>query len=228
MKIHEYQAKQVLSRYGVPVPRGKVAESVEEAVESARELGGEICVVKAQIHAGGRGKGGGVKVCRGLDEVRESAEKILGMQLVTKQTGPKGQKVLRLLVEEGMEIVKELYCSVLVDRTRQSVVMLASTEGGMDIEEVAASTPEKILKTFADPSLGLLPYQATELAYGLGIDKLNPKLIRQTAKTFSSLYQTFVQEDCTLVEINPLVLTSDDRVVALDAKIGRASCRERV
>ena len=219
MKIHEYQAKQVLSRYGVPVPRGKVAESVEEAVESARELGGEICVVKAQIHAGGRGKGGGVKVCRGLDEVRESAEKILGMQLVTKQTGPKGQKVLRLLVEEGMEIVKELYCSVLVDRTRQSVVVLASTEGGMDIEEVAASTPEKILKTFADPSLGLLPYQATELAYGLGIDKLNPKLIRQTAKTFSSLYQTFVQEDCTLVEINPLVLTSDDRVVALDAKL---------
>ena len=219
MKIHEYQAKQVLSRYGVPVPRGKVAESVEEAVESARELGGEICVVKAQIHAGGRGKGGGVKVCRGLDEVRDSAEKILGMQLVTKQTGPKGQKVLRLLVEEGMEIVKELYCSVLVDRTRQSVVVLASTEGGMDIEEVAASTPEKILKTFADPSLGLLPYQATELAYGVGIDKLNPKLIRQTAKTFSSLYQTFVQEDCTLVEINPLVLTSDDRVVALDAKL---------
>ena len=156
MKIHEFQAKQVLSRYGVPVPRSKVAESVEEAVDAARELGGEVWVVKAQIHAGGRGKGGGVKVCRGLDEVRENAEKILGMQLVTKQTGPAGQKVLRVLIEEGMEIIKELYCSVLVDRTKQSVVMLASTEGGMDIEEVAANTPEKILKIFADPSLGLL------------------------------------------------------------------------
>ena len=164
MKIHEFQAKQVLSRYGVPVPRSKVAESVEEAVDAARELGGEVWVVKAQIHAGGRGKGGGVKFCRGLEEVRENAEKILGMQLVTKQTGPAGQKVLRVLIEEGMEIIKELYCSVLVDRTKQSVVMLASTEGGMDIEQVAANTPEKILKIFADPSLGLLPYQASELA----------------------------------------------------------------
>ncbi len=219
MKIHEFQAKQVLSRYGVPVPRSKVAESVEEAVDAARELGGEVCVVKAQIHAGGRGKGGGVKVCRGLEEVRENAEKILGMQLVTKQTGPAGQKVLRVLIEEGMEIIKELYCSVLVDRTKQSVVMLASTEGGMDIEEVAANTPEKILKIFADPSLGLLPYQASELAYGLGIDQINSKLLRPAAKLFSSLYQTFVHEDCSLVEINPLVLTGDDRVVALDAKL---------
>jgi succinyl-CoA synthetase beta subunit len=148
MKIHEFQAKQVLSRYGVPVPRSKVAESVEEAVDAARELGGEVWVVKAQIHAGGRGKGGGVKVCRGLEEVRENAEKILGMQLVTKQTGPAGQKVLRVLIEEGMEIIKELYCSVLVDRTKQSVVMLASTEGGMDIEEVAANTPEKNSQNF--------------------------------------------------------------------------------
>ena len=219
MKIHEFQAKQVLSRYGVPVPRSKVAESVEEAVDAARELGGEVWVVKAQIHAGGRGKGGGVKVCRGLEEVRENAEKILGMQLVTKQTGPAGQKVLRVLIEEGMEIIKELYCSVLVDRTKQSVVMLASTEGGMDIEEVAANTPDKILKIFADPSLGLLPYQASELAYGLGIDQINPKLLRHAAKLFSSLYQTFVHEDCSLVEINPLVLTGDDRVVALDAKL---------
>ena len=219
MKIHEFQAKQVLSRYGVPVPRSKVAESVEEAVDAARELGGEVWVVKAQIHAGGRGKGGGVKVCRGLEEVRENAEKILGMQLVTKQTGPAGQKVLRVLIEEGMEIIKELYCSVLVDRTKQSVVMLASTEGGMDIEEVAANTPDKILKIFADPSLGLLPYQASELAYGLGIDQINPKLLRPAAKLFSSLYQTFVHEDCSLVEINPLVLTGDDRVVALDAKL---------
>ena len=219
MKIHEFQAKQVLSRYGVPVPRSKVAESVEEAVDAARELSGEVWVVKAQIHAGGRGKGGGVKVCRGLEEVRENAEKILGMQLVTKQTGPAGQKVLRVLIEEGMEIIKELYCSVLVDRTKQSVVMLASTEGGMDIEEVAANTPDKILKIFADPSLGLLPYQASELAYGLGIDQINPKLLRPAAKLFSSLYQTFALEDCSLVEINPLVLTGDDRVVALDAKL---------
>ena len=219
MKIHEFQAKQVLSRYGVPVPRSKVAESVEDAVDAARELGGEVWVVKAQIHAGGRGKGGGVKVCRGLEEVRENAEKILGMQLVTKQTGPAGQKVLRVLIEEGMEIIKELYCSVLVDRTKQSVVMLASTEGGMDIEEVAANTPDKILKIFADPSLGLLPYQASELAYGLRIDQINPKLLRPAAKLFSSLYQTFVHEDCSLVEINPLVLTGDDRVVALDAKL---------
>ena len=219
MKIHEFQAKQVLSRYGVPIPRSKVAESVEEAVDVARELGGEVWVVKAQIHAGGRGKGGGVKVCHGLEKVRENAEKILGMQLVTKQTGPAGQKVLRILIEEGMEIIKELYCSVLVDRTKQSVVMLASTEGGMDIEEVAANTPDKILKIFADPSLGLLPYQASELAYGLGIDQINSKLLRPAAKLFSSLYQTFVHEDCSLVEINPLVLTGDDRVVALDAKL---------
>ncbi|MGB1833607.1 MAG: ADP-forming succinate--CoA ligase subunit beta [bacterium] len=219
MKIHEYQAKQILANYGVTIPRGKVAFTVDEAVKAAEELGTEICVVKAQIHAGGRGKGGGVKVSNGLDAVRTNAEQILGMQLVTHQTGPKGQPVKRVLVEEGMDIQKELYVSLLVDRGSQQVVMLASTEGGMDIEQVAANTPEKILKVGIDPTIGMRPYQASELAYGLEIDKINPKLIRPAAALFQGLYETFVNEDCSLVEINPLVLTGDGRVVALDSKI---------
>ena len=219
MKIHEYQAKQILAKYGVTIPRGKVAFTVDEAVKAAEELGTEICVVKAQIHAGGRGKGGGVKVSKGLEAVRTNAEQILGMQLVTHQTGPKGQPVKRVLVEEGMDIKKELYVSLLVDRGSQQVVMLASTEGGMDIEQVAANTPEKILKVGIDPTIGMRPYQATELAYGLEIDKINPKLIRPAAALFQGLYETFVNEDCSLVEINPLVLTGDGRVVALDSKI---------
>ena len=219
MKIHEYQAKQILAKYGVTIPRGKVAFTVDEAVKAAEELGTEICVVKAQIHAGGRGKGGGVKVSKGLDAVRTNAEQILGMQLVTHQTGPKGQPVKRVLVEEGMDIKKELYVSLLVDRGSQQVVMLASTEGGMDIEQVAANTPEKIFKVGIDPTIGMRPYQASELAYGLEIDKINPKLIRPAAALFRGLYETFVNEDCSLVEINPLVLTGDGRVVALDSKI---------
>ena len=219
MKIHEYQAKQILAKYGVPVPRGSVAFSVDEATQVADDLASEICVVKAQIHAGGRGKGGGVKVSKGKAAIRESAEAILGMQLVTHQTGPQGQKVKQLLVEEGMDIRKELYCSVLVDRGRQCVVLLASTEGGMDIEEVAEKTPEKILKIFIDPGIGLRPYQASELAFGLKIDEINPKLIRPTVAVFMSLYETFIQEDCSLLEINPLVLTRDGRVIALDAKL---------
>ena len=219
MKIHEYQAKQILAKYGVTVPRGKVAFTVDEAVSVAEELGTEICVVKAQIHAGGRGKGGGVKVSKGLEAVRTNAEQILGMQLVTHQTGPKGQQVKRVLVEEGMNIKKELYVSLLVDRGSQQVVMLASTEGGMDIEQVAANTPEKILKVGIDPTIGMRPYQATELAYGLEIDKINPKLIRPAAALFQGLYEAFVNEDCSLVEINPLVLTGDGRVIALDSKI---------
>ena len=219
MKIHEYQAKQILANYGVTIPRGKVAFTVDEAVKAAEELGTEICVVKAQIHAGGRGKGGGVKVSKGLDAVRTNAEQILGMQLVTHQTGPKGQPVKRVLVEEGMDIQKELYVSLLVDRGSQQVVMLASTEGGMDIEQVAANTPEKILKVGIDPTIGMRPYQASELAYGLEIDKINPKLIRPAAALLQGLYETFVNEDCSLVEINPLVLTGDGRVVALDSKI---------
>ena len=219
MKIHEYQAKQILAKYGVTIPRGKVAFTVDEAVSAAEELGTEICVVKAQIHAGGRGKGGGVKVSKGLEAVRTNAEQIIGMQLVTHQTGPKGQQVKRVLVEEGIDIKKELYVSLLVDRGFQQVVMLASTEGGMDIEQVAANTPEKILKVGIDPTIGMRPYQASELAYGLEIDKINPKLIRPAAALFQGLYETFVNEDCSLVEINPLVLTGDGRVVALDSKI---------
>ena len=223
MKVHEYQAKEILARYGVPVQRGVFATTTEEAVAAATQLntetGTDLFVVKAQIHAGGRGKGGGVKVSKGMDAVSENAEAILGMQLVTHQTVPQGQKVKQLLVEEGMDIRKELYCSVLVDRGRQCVVLLASTEGGMDIEEVAEKTPEKILKIFVDPGIGLRPYQANELAFGLKIDEINPKLIRPAAKVFMALYETFMQEDCSLLEINPLVLTGDARVIALDAKL---------
>ena len=219
MKIHEYQAKQVLAKYGVPVPRGSAAYSVEEASQIAKDLGSKVCVVKAQIHAGGRGKGGGVKVSKGKDAVKENAEAILGMQLVTHQTGPQGQKVKQLLVEEGVDISKELYCSVLVDRGQQQIVLLASTEGGMDIEEVAAKTPEKILKVFVDPAVGLRQYQANELVFGLKINEINPKLIRPASAVFMALYEAFVQEDCSLVEINPLVLTGDGRVIALDAKL---------
>ena len=219
MKIHEYQGKQVLAKYGVSVPRGSAAYSVEEASQIAKDLGSKVCVVKAQIHAGGRGKGGGIKVSKSQDAVRENAEAILGMQLVTHQTGPQGQKVKQLLVEEGVDISKELYCSVLVDRGQQQIVLLASTEGGMDIEEVAAKTPEKILKVFVDPAVGLRQYQANELAFGLKINEINPKLIRPVSAVFMALYEAFVQEDCSLVEINPLVLTGDGRVIALDAKL---------
>jgi succinyl-CoA synthetase beta subunit len=219
MKIHEFQAKQVLAKYGVLIPRGRVAKTPDEAVVIAQELGTEVCVVKAQIHAGGRGKGGGVKVSKGLGAVRESAEQIIGMNLVTHQTGPQGQPVKQVLIEEGMDIIKEFYCSVLVDRGQQRVVILASTEGGMDIEQVAAKTPEKILKVFVDPAIGLRPFQTMALAYGLKIDEINPKLVRPAAALFQSLYDAFVAEDCSLVEINPFVLTGDSRVIALDSKV---------
>ncbi|MAE16160.1 MAG: ADP-forming succinate--CoA ligase subunit beta [Deltaproteobacteria bacterium] len=219
MKIHEFQAKQVLAKYGVTIPRGRAAKTPDEAVAIAQELGTEVCVVKAQIHAGGRGKGGGVKVSKGLDAVRKSAEQIIGMNLVTHQTGPQGQPVKQVLVEEGMDIVKELYCSVLVDRGQQRVVLLASTEGGMDIEEVAAKTPEKILKVFVNPTIGLRSFQTMALAYGLKIDEIDSKLVRPAAALFQSLYDAFVTEDCALVEINPFVLTGDGRVIALDSKV---------
>jgi len=219
MKIHEYQAKQILAKYGVPIPRGSVAYSVNEALLVAKDLATEVCVVKAQIHAGGRGKGGGVKVSKGMDSIKENAEAILGMKLVTHQTGTQGQKVKHLLVEEGLDIQKELYCSVLVDRGRQQIVLLASTDGGMDIEEIAEKTPEKIIKVFVDPSVGLRLYQANELAFGLKIDEINPKLVRPATNLFMALYQTFVEEDCSLVEINPLIITSDGRIIALDAKL---------
>ena len=209
----------MLAKYGVVIPRGRVAKTPDEAVVIAQELGTEVCVVKAQIHAGGRGKGGGVKVSKGLGAVRESAEQIIGMNLVTHQTGPQGQPVKQVLIEEGMDIIKEFYCSVLVDRGQQRVVILASTEGGMDIEQVAAKTPEKILKVFVDPAIGLRPFQTMALAYGLKIDEINPKLVRPAAALFQSLYDAFVAEDCSLVEINPFVLTGDSRVIALDSKV---------
>ena len=219
MKIHEYQAKKILARYGVPVPQGETAQTVDEAEAVAKRLGTEVCVVKAQIHAGGRGKGGGVKLCRGLDELKEHARAILGMQLVTHQTGPQGQQVNKVLIEEGMNIRRELYLSILVDRNSESVVVLASTEGGMEIEEVAANTPEKILREDVDPSFGLTGYQALRLVYGLAVDKVDPALVRPTAALIAGLYAAFVGEDCSLVEINPLVLTGDGRALALDAKV---------
>ena len=219
MNIHEFQAKEILSKHGVPVPRGSVASTIEEATKVAKGLPTEVCVVKAQIHAGGRGKGGGVKVSKGIESIRKNAEAILGMQLVTNQTGPNGQKVKHVLVEEGIDIQKELYCSMLVDRGWESIVLIASTEGGMDIEEVAEKTPGKIIKVFVDPRFGLRQYQANELAFSLKIDEINPKLIHPMGAIFMSLYEIFIKEDCSLIEINPLVLTRDERVIALDAKL---------
>ncbi|MGC9184517.1 MAG: ADP-forming succinate--CoA ligase subunit beta [Thiomonas sp.] len=215
MKIHEYQAKQLLREHGVPVPRGKSAFSVDEAVAVAHELGGPVWLVKAQIHAGGRGKGGGVKLARSLDDVRQLAGQILGMQLVTHQTGPQGQKVRRLLIEEGADIRKEYYVAVLTDRATQKVAVMASSEGGMDIEEVAAKTPEKILKVFVDPLIGLQDAQAQELAAGIGIP---PASQPQAVTVFKQLYQCYMDTDASLVEINPLILEGNGGIKALDAK----------
>jgi succinyl-CoA synthetase beta subunit len=216
MKIHEYQGKELLSKYGVATPRGIACFSVEEAVEAARKLGGRVWVVKAQIHAGGRGKGGGVKVARSLDEVRRHASSILGMQLVTHQTGPAGQKVRRLLVEEGADIKDELYVGMVVDRGTQRVALMASSEGGMDIEEVAAKTPEKIHKVFIDPATGLSEAEAREAALKIGIPKAQ---LADAAKLLQGLYRCFDETDASLAEINPLILSADGRVVALDAKL---------
>jgi succinyl-CoA synthetase beta subunit len=216
MKIHEYQGKEILRRFGVPVPRGIACFSVEEAVAAARELGGAVWVVKAQIHAGGRGKGGGVKVSRSMEEVRANAAAILGMQLVTHQTGPGGQKVRRLLIEEGADIRKELYVGLVVDRVSQKVCLMASSEGGMDIEEVAAKMPEKIHKALVDPTAGLSGDQAEEIARKIGV----PQAALASARAaLQGLYRAFWETDAALAEINPLVLTGDGRVVALDAKI---------
>ena len=215
MKIHEYQGKEVLREYGVPTPRGFPAFSVDEAVEAAKKLGGKVWVVKAQIHAGGRGKGGGVKVAKSVEEVKKNAAQILGMQLVTHQTGPAGQKVRRLLIEEGADIKKELYAGMVVDRGTQKVVLMASSEGGIDIEEVAAKTPEKIHKVFIDPAQGLSDVDADEIAAAIGI----PDRARAQGRAlFKALYKCFDATDASLAEINPLVLTGDGRVVALDAK----------
>jgi len=216
MKIHEYQGKEVLAGYGVAVPRGHVAFTVDEAVDAAQKLGGEIWVIKAQIHAGGRGKGGGVKLARSLDEVRTVAEEILGMQLITHQTGADGQLVRRIYVEEGADIARELYLGVVLDRDVRRICFMASTEGGTEIEEVAEATPEKILKEWIDPVTGLTAYQARNLAFGLG---LSGPSVRKAVKFMLGLYQAFVDKDCSLAEINPLIVTGDGNILALDAKI---------
>jgi succinyl-CoA synthetase beta subunit len=215
MKIHEYQAKSILAKYGVPVPRGRMASTVDEAVEIAHELGGRV-VVKAQIHAGGRGKGGGVKLAEGPEQVRETAARILGMILVTHQTGPEGKLVQRLLVEETLPIERELYLGIVLDRTQGKPVVMASGAGGMEIEEVASKTPDLILKESFDPNAGLLGFQARKLAFGLG---LTGPSVTEAARAMQALARAYVKNDMTLAEINPLVLTKDGHIVALDAKI---------
>jgi succinyl-CoA synthetase beta subunit len=220
MKIHEYQGKELLRRYSVPVPKGKPAldlASAEQAIDWVqKETGKPIVVVKAQIHAGGRGKGGGVKVAKTRAEALEQAKKIYGMQLVTHQTGPEGKKVQRLLIEQGVDIARELYLGMLVDRGTSRIVVMASTEGGMEIEEVAEKHPEKILKIFVDPAVGFRPYEARSLAYSLG---LKGEEVKNAVALFTALYQAFVELDCSLVEVNPLVVTKQSEVIALDAKI---------
>ncbi len=220
MKIHEYQGKEILRQFGVPVPRGYPAFSVREALEAAQKLGGPVWVVKAQIHAGGRGKGGGVKLARSLEEVQKLAGEILGMQLKTHQTGPDGQKVRRLLIEEGADIKKEYYVAAVTDRATQRVAIMASSEGGMDIEEVAHATPEKILKVFVDPAVGLTDAQGAELANGIGVPAVSQA---QAIDVLKKLYQAYMSTDCSLAEINPLILEGSvdgkpGDIKALDAK----------
>ena len=216
MKVHEYQAKELLKKFNVAVPTGKVAFSVNEAVQAAGEIGGSVWVVKAQIHAGGRGKGGGVKVAKSLDEVRALASTILGMKLVTHQTGPEGKIVKRLLIEQGINIARELYVGVTLDRASSRNVVMASTEGGVEIEKVAAESPEKILKEFVDRAIGFQGYQARRLAFGLG---LSGDAFRNAVKFLSALYAAYEALDCSLAEINPLVITVEGGVLALDAKM---------
>jgi succinyl-CoA synthetase beta subunit len=216
MKIHEYQGKELLRKFGVPVPRGLVARSPEEAYQAAKELGTEVVVVKAQIHAGGRGKGGGVKLARSADEAREIAAQILGMKLVTHQTGPEGREVRVLLIEEGLPIDKEFYLGIVLDRASGRQVFMASAAGGMDIEEVAAKTPEQIIKETIDPAVGFRSFQARKLAFALGIPSA---LVNESVKFMQSLYTAYEQMDASLMEINPFLLTKDNRLIALDAKV---------
>ncbi|MCC6501993.1 MAG: ADP-forming succinate--CoA ligase subunit beta [Deltaproteobacteria bacterium] len=219
MNIHEYQAKQILAKYGVSVPKGKIAFTPAEAEEASREFlaeAGSVCVVKAQIHAGGRGKAGGVKLAKSREEAGSIAKELLGKVLVTHQTGPAGKEVKKVYVEEGCQIARELYVGLVVDRSTQRVVMMASTEGGVEIEEVAAKTPEKILKEFIDPAVGLIPFQGRKLAFGLGIDK---SLINKAVKFMTGLYNAFVASDASMAEINPLVVTKGGDIIALDAKM---------
>jgi len=216
MKIHEYQAKELFRTYHIPVPEGKAAFSAEEAKEIASGLGGFPVVVKAQIHAGGRGKGGGVKLAFSMDEVEALSKNILGMTLVTHQTGPQGRLVKKLLIEAGQKIKKELYLSLLVDRTTASVVVMASRDGGMNIEEVAAKTPERIIKVHVDPLMGIQGYQLRQVGFGLALPSA---AMKEFSGLLANLYAFFMAHDCSLVEINPLILTEDDRVLALDAKV---------
>jgi succinyl-CoA synthetase beta subunit len=216
MNIHEYQAKEVLKKFGVATLKGKVAHSPDEAVAAAKEIGGNIWVVKAQIHAGGRGKGGGVKLAKSIEDVATLSKSILGMQLVTHQTGPEGKRVGKVLIESGCNIEKEYYVACLIDRATGRVTMMASSEGGMDIEEVAAHKPEAILKVDIDPTVGLAPYQARKLAFGIG---MKPEIVNKATKFFVGLYNAFIASDCSIAEINPLVVTKEGDVLALDAKM---------
>jgi len=215
MKIHEYQAKAILAKFGVPVPRGEAVFSKEEARAAARRLGTTVVVVKAQIHAGGRGKAGGVKIAKSADEAASFAERMLGMKLVTVQTGPEGRVVRRLLIEEGLDIKRELYLSILVDRSARAPVFMASAAGGMEIEEVAKERPEAILREAIRPEIGFQPYHARKLAFGLG---LSPDIVHAAVPFLQSLYRAFLETDASLLEINPCVVTGDGRLVALDAK----------
>jgi succinyl-CoA synthetase beta subunit len=216
MKIHEYQGKELLKKFGVPVPRGIVAHTADEAFQAANELGAMPVVVKAQIHAGGRGKGGGVKLAKSAEEARDIAQKMLGMKLVTHQTGPEGREVRVLLVEEGLPIDREFYLGIVLDRVSGRPVFMASAAGGMDIEEVAANTPEKIFKETIDPAVGFRPFQARKLAFALGLPN---DLVSQAAKFMQSLYKASEAMDASLIEINPFLLTKDNRLIALDAKV---------
>lgn len=219
MKIHEYQAKKIIAKYGVPTPKGFLVNSLADVPKAATELSTDVMVVKAQIHAGGRGKGGGVKLAKSAIELNKYAAEILGMQLITPQTGKEGQRVNKLLIEEGLSILKEFYCSILIDRDTQKPILMASSEGGMDIEEVAAKSPEKIYKEFIDPLVGLMSFQTLRMAYKLNMHKIDPKLPIKAAKFFKALYQAFDQEDASLIEINPLLITDDHKVLALDCKM---------
>ena len=216
MKIHEYQAKEILRQNSVPVPAGTPAFSVDEAVKAAEAMSSDLWVLKAQIHAGGRGKGGGVKIAKSLEEVRELAGQILGMNLVTHQTGPEGKEVNRLLVEEGVDIARELYAGIVLDRSTENFVFMVSTEGGVEIEKVAAETPEKIVKVWIHPEFGLTTFQARQLAFALGLEG---DQVKNGVKTFMALWKTFDNYDCSLAEINPLVVTANGQVMALDAKM---------
>ncbi len=216
MNIHEYQAKQLLGKYGVSIPKGGLAYTVSEAEKIAEELGGPVWVVKAQIHAGGRGKGGGVRIVKALDDLRDVAGQILGMNLVTHQTGPVGKEVKRIYIEDGCNIVRELYLSVLIDRATDRITLMASTEGGMDIEEVAEKTPEKIIKVSVDPATGISGFHARQIAFGLGLEGAQ---VRSGVKLITGVYNAFVDLDASLVEINPLVVTVAGDVMALDAKM---------